>query len=269
MRLETILVTPDLAEMFLKNNSANRKLRVTHVDMFVRELQAGTFRTTHQGVAISKSGKLLDGQHRLSAIVKAGIPATMVVAWDCDVETAIDWPVDFGLARTTSDVTGTPHHEIAVYSVALYFVYGVGRRFSTAEIQQASKALLGLYTKLVSMCPTAKRVFSRAPVRLAAMLRMADGSQYAGEQYAALIHFDYGVMSQSVAAFHKHMLNASSAKDFVAAPMAARAWCAFDPTKKDAKRQQLTDYTNQIAEMVAVMNKLGLTASTQSVGVST
>jgi hypothetical protein len=100
MRLETILLTPDLAEMFLKNNSANRKLRVTHVDMFVRELQAGTFRTTHQGVAISKSGKLLDGQHRLSAIVKAGIPATMVVAWDCDVETAIDWPVDFGPAPT-------------------------------------------------------------------------------------------------------------------------------------------------------------------------
>lgn len=261
MRLETILVTPDLAEMFLKNNLANRKMRVTHVDMFVRELQAGTFRTTHQGVAISKTGKLLDGQHRLAAIVKSGIAATMVVAWDCDVETAIDWPVDFGLARTAADVTGTPHHEIAVYHVALQFVYGVGRRFSTVEIHQAEKALLGLYDKLIGICQTAKRIFSRAPIRLAAMLRMADGSQYAGEQYAALIHFDYGTMSPSVAAFHKHMLTHSTAQDVVAAPLAARAWCAFDVTKRDAKRQQLTDHSNQIAEMVAVMNKLGLSAS--------
>ena len=261
MRLETILVTPDLAEMFLKNNLTNRKLRTTHVDMFVRELQAGTFRTTHQGVAISKSGKLLDGQHRLSAIVKSGIPATMVVAWDCEVETAIDWPVDFGLNRTTGDITGLHNDQVSVYTVALQFVHGSSRRFGTLELHQAEKSLLPLYQKIQSLCPTRRRTFSRAPIRLAAMLRMADGSSYAGEQYAALIYSNYALLTPAVLAFHKRLDTSANGKDLTTAPLAARSWCAFDPRKRDASRQQLTDYTNQISEMVDVMAKLGLKAT--------
>lgn len=259
MRLETILITPELAEMFLKNNHTNRRLRATHVDQFVRELQQGTFRTTHQGIAISKAGKLLDGQHRLSAIVKSGIAAMMVVAWECDVETALQWPVDFGLSRTTSDVMGIPHHEAAIYTVALHFINGNNRRCSTAELKGAEAALKPIVDKLLAMCPTCRRIFTRAPIRLAAMLRMANGSDYAGHQYAALVHGDYGSFSKASQGFHKHLAGLTGhTADMSEVPLAARAWCAFDEAKKDATRQQINDPFNQIDEMNAVLKSLGL-----------
>jgi hypothetical protein len=73
--------------------------------MFVDRLQNNAFETTHQGIAISDTGKLLDGQHRLMAIVKSGIPAVMSVslgltdksfqAMDCGIPRRISDRVEF------------------------------------------------------------------------------------------------------------------------------------------------------------------------------
>jgi hypothetical protein len=52
----------------------------------------GNWVLTHQGIAISKSGKLIDGQHRLAAVVKANVPVEMMVFSGLDDESifAID-----------------------------------------------------------------------------------------------------------------------------------------------------------------------------------
>lgn len=42
------------------------------------------YQLTHQGIAIGVDGTLLDGQHRLLAIAKAGISVPIVIATNCD-----------------------------------------------------------------------------------------------------------------------------------------------------------------------------------------
>ncbi len=73
-------VTPAIADAWLcKCNSHNRKLVDGHVDRLVREMKAGRWRLTHQGIAFSSNRVLLDGQHRLWAVFLSGVTVPMRV----------------------------------------------------------------------------------------------------------------------------------------------------------------------------------------------
>jgi hypothetical protein len=74
------LVTPQwAADVLADQNTHNRKLRKSWVDKLTRDINAGAFITTHQGIAFDENGTLLDGQHRLAAIVQANRPVNMLV----------------------------------------------------------------------------------------------------------------------------------------------------------------------------------------------
>ena len=74
-----VTVTPDLAKEWLRNNNFNRPLKPRLVDKYVRQILEGNWQRTHQGVAFDGKGLLIDGQHRLHAIVRTGQNVTMLV----------------------------------------------------------------------------------------------------------------------------------------------------------------------------------------------
>jgi hypothetical protein len=76
----TVYVTPELAQKWLKeSNNFNRPINQATVDMYVRQIKSGLWRRTHQGLAFDLYGTLIDGQHRLMAIVTAGVTVPMLV----------------------------------------------------------------------------------------------------------------------------------------------------------------------------------------------
>jgi hypothetical protein len=86
-------VTPEIASVWLSNcNTHNRKLIDTHVDRLAREMKAGRWRLTHQGIAFSPNRVLLDGQHRLWAVVLSETTAPMRIFFNEPTESlqAID-----------------------------------------------------------------------------------------------------------------------------------------------------------------------------------
>lgn len=103
--LET--VTPELAKQYLERNTNNRRISEAHVDSLARSLTAKEWRHTHQGIAFSVSDALLDGQHRLRAIIKAGIPAQMLVTRGLP-EDALD-AIDTGRIRSIGNVLDLSH----------------------------------------------------------------------------------------------------------------------------------------------------------------
>lgn len=101
MRYEKVTIDPDMAMQWLDQNTHNRPIRATQVRYFERLLKTDKAATTHQGVAFDETGKLLDGQHRLTAIRNTGIPWTMWVAFDCHAD---DFnKIDVGAKRTIAD----------------------------------------------------------------------------------------------------------------------------------------------------------------------
>jgi hypothetical protein len=75
-----VKITPEMAKSYLEQNlHVNRKLRAGVIETMARDMQQGNWRKTHQGIAFDVFGRLVDGQHRLNAIIKADVPVVMMV----------------------------------------------------------------------------------------------------------------------------------------------------------------------------------------------
>lgn len=97
-------VTPAQAKKYMQLNRGNRVIRKNSVEKFVTMLRGGKWRLTHQGIAFADTPdgeRLIDGQHRLLAIIEANLPARMLVARELEEE---DYKyIDGGAPRTVAD----------------------------------------------------------------------------------------------------------------------------------------------------------------------
>jgi hypothetical protein len=95
-------VTPEKAKEYLaKNYFRNRhrvKMWVSRLAIMMRE---GNFYPTHQGIAFDQEGNLIDGQHRLDAIVQSGCASWLLVVRGVNRDHLIS--IDRGKARSDAD----------------------------------------------------------------------------------------------------------------------------------------------------------------------
>lgn len=74
-----VKVTPEIAETLLSRASVNRRLNKGQVTSLAGAILRGEWKLTHQGIAFDDTGALLDGQHRLNAIIEANTPVEMLI----------------------------------------------------------------------------------------------------------------------------------------------------------------------------------------------
>ena len=92
MRMEYTFITPELAKRWLEqNNGNNRSLSKGTVQSYANDMRAGNW-DSEVGSAISfdLDGKLRDGQHRLAAIVEAGVGIWMWICWNVSADGIYD-----------------------------------------------------------------------------------------------------------------------------------------------------------------------------------
>lgn len=89
---EYVDVTPAMAEKWLEANPNNRSIDDRKVEQYARDMVAGKWRLTNQGIGFGRDGNLYDGQHRLWAVYKAGVAVRMLVVTglEPDARPAID-----------------------------------------------------------------------------------------------------------------------------------------------------------------------------------
>lgn len=107
--MKLTLVTPDLATSYLNHNNRNRPLNPLTVWRYSQDLLAGSFLSTAQPIVFDWNGDLLDGQHRLWAIVESGVSAEFYVATGEDPATFKAY--DRGRKRTAADVMSILGHK--------------------------------------------------------------------------------------------------------------------------------------------------------------
>lgn len=69
--METIVLTPARAAELLEHNKVNRPISDTHVSRLERQITQGKWRFNGDTIKISEDGEVLDGQHRLWAVMGA------------------------------------------------------------------------------------------------------------------------------------------------------------------------------------------------------
>lgn len=102
MKINRILITPAYAKELLQMNVTNRRVRKPALNAYSRDMKAGKWKDeTGELIKISKSNVLLDGQHRLLALIDANVSLYFHVA--SDVNDDVFTVLDTGKSRGGSD----------------------------------------------------------------------------------------------------------------------------------------------------------------------
>ena len=160
---EVTTVTPDMAKaIFAKNETKNRRLRKQHLLRLTKAIQNNEWKVTNQGIALDIDGNLLDGQHRLAAVIKAKKSVRMMVSRNCDPSTF--GVIDTGATRSVGDILNlggcsAKQHYIAaaVKNYIQYLEYPKepwtsSKRPSSVQVldwYREKKDTLDLYAKLI------------------------------------------------------------------------------------------------------------------------
>lgn len=100
--VELVKVTPDLAHEWLGWNTHNRKLRERIVTGYATDMLNGDWHWNGESIKFASDGTLLDGQHRLAAVVAADMTVSMLVVRG--LPSHVQDTVDGGVRRKFNDV---------------------------------------------------------------------------------------------------------------------------------------------------------------------
>jgi len=103
MNIEVKCITPEMAKSMLECNlENNRNISKAQVDRYARDMANGKWKLTGETIKFDTLGRLIDGQHRLAAIIKANVPVMQCIATDVDPSSLL--VVDSGMIRNTSAI---------------------------------------------------------------------------------------------------------------------------------------------------------------------
>jgi hypothetical protein len=71
MRTEVREINPTIAKEMLKRNFNNRKLNETHIRNLSNQMKLNNWLFDGTPLKFDKYGRLLDGQHRLNAVIES------------------------------------------------------------------------------------------------------------------------------------------------------------------------------------------------------
>lgn len=104
LSIEVMEVTPMMAQAWLDRGGLNRHPSERRIDKYAAAMQRGEWQLTGEAIKLDANGTVRDGQQRLRAVVKAGVPITTLVVRNVE-EQAFD-VMDQGKTRLPSDVLG-------------------------------------------------------------------------------------------------------------------------------------------------------------------
>lgn len=95
-------VSPDQAREWLSSSKGNRNLKQSTIDMLVREILADRWKPGASVIRFDEDGCLIDGHHRLTAVMKSG--KTVLVDVARGVSSADSVAIDVGVSRSMVDI---------------------------------------------------------------------------------------------------------------------------------------------------------------------
>jgi hypothetical protein len=177
MQTIQMTITPEIAKSWLEKNTINRSVKENHVDFLVSEIKKGAWKVTHQGVAFSVNDVLLDGQHRLLAIVKSNMAINMLVTFGLqdDAMGIIDGAA---IVRNVSDRLKLSGNDSWVYlqtSVAVFNCITVAansKKLSVSDIESVAKTMTDECIVILKKYSTATKIKSitTAPIYASILL---------------------------------------------------------------------------------------------------
>lgn len=133
---EIVTVTPEMAREWLRTNEGNRDLKQLKIGEYAGIMESGKWQQAHPDhILFNTKGRLINGQHRLHAQVRANVTITYRVLRNQPERTA--HTIDQPSVRTTRDS----------------FTISEGQSISAKEASMLARFIAGLYVTSSSQIP--------------------------------------------------------------------------------------------------------------------
>lgn len=114
---ERTIVTPEIARAWLERNEGNRKISRSHVSQLARDMRAGKFPFNGIPIQFDRTGKMINGQHRLLACIEADTDIDVLVVYGLPPE--VQETIDIGArGRTAADILKMGGANYATFTAA-------------------------------------------------------------------------------------------------------------------------------------------------------
>lgn len=130
--IKLVTITPEMAEIMLEKNIANRKVNQANVNRIAADMATGNYKVNGETIKISPNGEILDGQHRLLACVKSGMSFQTYIVYN--VEREAIGTIDMGKGRSVADSLNVMGCNIKSGIIpAMNFYFNRGQKLTTAQ----------------------------------------------------------------------------------------------------------------------------------------
>lgn len=125
MQTKIMTIDPNTADVFLSMNTKNRPLNLTRSKRIAEAIKRGEWQLNGDAIRISKSGVLLDGQHRLMAIKLSGmsVESFVITGLEDEVFKTIDTNAKARGAADIFAINGEKNSTSLAASALLLFFY--------------------------------------------------------------------------------------------------------------------------------------------------
>lgn len=188
---DVVTITPEIATNYLNKNPKNRNMNMRTVSSYARQMKNGSWQMNGESIKLDENNQLIDGQHRMSAVVKAGIPVDMMVTFG--IPTDAIKTIDTGKPRSNAD-----HLRIHGFNGDLNVIAAAIRiinDFTDGKYQEKHEKLTP--TEVIEFCEKHSGVFH-------SLERVPTGDKFLPRSIAVGLHY----------VFSKH--NAARAEEFFA-----------------------------------------------------
>lgn len=138
-RIETIKVTPAIAHRWLATNKDNRPIRENLVTSFAEDMTNGYWDDNGETIKFDEDDCLIDGQHRLLAIIQSNKTIEMIIVWG--IKRGSQETIDTGAKKTFANLLSMRKEKNAPALAAIVrkvYIWRKGVRLAKNEVASNS-----------------------------------------------------------------------------------------------------------------------------------
>ena len=192
---KTMLVTPKLAAEWLKTSKGNPRWKNKTVDpqrvaLLVDDITNNRWNPGGGTIAFDDDGHLVDGHHRLSAVVKAGKPILVVVIFGVKNDGLMH--IDDNMPRSNAMLLHISNRDAAVAKLHAL-------RIDTKSVKGTRKISVEIMKRVIDTCPNIHKAVTISSQGMS----HTSGSpcQTAGAMHGVFCALEYGVDENIIGAF--------------------------------------------------------------------
>lgn len=264
MRFEIELITPEKAAAWLANNAGNRPLRERRAAAYAKAIDDGKWVLTPDPIALGKRGRLLNGQHRLRAIMMASTPVRMAVAYDVPDEAFA--VMDAGLPRAVHERLRRDARHTSILT-AVYRLLAPRRTPQEYEIELMFDTFGEALRRLDQVAKPKSSKIDKAAQQAAFVVRMTKALAAKEDDHAIRLCWLLDKLRRGdlvgappiAVVYYRQICEGVRNYDLGVAPMTdqfCRAWFASDPEKEGAARLIITDHSELVRDARVLFREL-------------